>query len=361
MFELRRGRGCVNLDPPGDGAPVVSVIIPVHNGGRWVGEAMDSILGQTLSELELLMVDDGSTDDSVAQIESRAAQDARVRLFRQSHAGAAAALNLALASARTPLMARLDADDVAHTSRLERQVAFLAEHPEVGAVGAWAIDIDAKGRLRGRRQPETDPQVLRQLLLRRNPFIHSAVTARTDIVRRVGGYRRAFDIAEDYDLWLRVAEVSDLANVPEFLVSYRVHDLGSGARSPLRQAFSARLARRSAMARRQTGVDPAAGLDAPPDWRTSSDPDVFYAEDAALYRWLDGLRRNDDSPARALRGLLDEAFELTHTERRLAAQAIWARVRSVDRSEAADARKVLLQLCRLRPSAVVRAAWSLRA
>jgi hypothetical protein len=323
MFELRRGRGCVNLDPPGDGAPVVSVIIPVHNGGRWVGEAMDSILGQTLSELELLMVDDGSTDDSVAQIESRAAQDARVRLFRQSHAGAAAALNLALASARTPLMARLDADDVAHTSRLERQVAFLAEHPEVGAVGAWAIDIDAKGRLRGRRQPETDPQVLRQLLLRRNPFIHSAVTARTDIVRRVGGYRRAFDIAEDYDLWLRA---------PAARSGRRSRRGWRGARRwPVARPASTP---RPAWTRRRTGEPVPIPMSSTPRTPRSTGGSTAFAAMTTVPPGLCGgcSTRRSNSP-----------------------------IPSGGSQRRRSGRKVLLQLCRLRPSAVVRAAWSLRA
>src|SRR5579863_2870777 len=145
--QVASGRGRVDIDAA---KPIaVSVIIPVHNAGRWVGEAMDSILRQTLSSLELLVVDDGSTDDSIAEVEARAARDCRVRLFRQSHGGAAAALNLAMAKVRAPLMARLDADDVAHETRLEQQVAFLAERPEVGAVGSWAIDIDARGRPRG--------------------------------------------------------------------------------------------------------------------------------------------------------------------------------------------------------------------
>ena len=198
------------------------------------------------------------------------------------------------------------------------------------------------------------------MLLKRNPFIHSAVTARTQIVREVGGYRSAFDLAEDYDLWLRIAEVAQLANIPEVLVSYRVHD-GSGHRHPLRQAFSARLARRAAVERRATGVDPASSLSAAPDWR-DVDPGAFYAEDAALYRWLEGGPASADATGGLARlsRLLDEAPGLSHTERRLAAMAVWSRMCGPDPKEAAIARRLLLRLCQSRPTAVLRAAWSLR-
>jgi glycosyltransferase involved in cell wall biosynthesis len=339
--------------------PAVTVIIPVYNAGPWIGMAMDSILAQSFRSLELLVVDDGSTDRSLAEIEARAVKDGRVRVFRQRNSGPAAALNMALAEARGALMARLDADDVAHERRLERQVAYLAEHADVGAVGAWAMDIDGDGRPRGRvRKPDTDPATLKHMLMRRNPFVHSAVTARTEIVRRVGGYRSAFDLAEDYDLWLRVAETAELANLPEVLVSYRVHD-GSGSQHPLRQAFSARLARRCATARQMTGVDPAVTIPKAPDWRAELDPAAFFAEDAALYRWLDGCSRAEDMPA-CLNQLLNRASDLTHNERRLAARAVWTRIRGADRQDAARTRQLLLRLFRLRPSTVLRAAWSLR-
>ena len=351
-----QGRAPTSL---GSQAPAVTVLLPVYNAGPWVGAALDSILAQTFQAFELLVIDDGSTDSSLAEIEARAAKDARVTVLRQRNSGPAAALNLGLAAARSPLMARFDADDLAHERRLERQVAYLQQHPEVGAVGAWAMDIDVEGRPLGReRRPDTDPTTLRRMLMRRNPFIHSAVTARIGIVRKVGGYRSAFDLAEDYDLWLRVAETAELANLPEVLVSYRVHDGGSGNRHPLRQAFSARLARRCAAARRATGVDPAVAVPKAPDWRTDLDATAFYAEDAAFYRWLDGCSRAEDMPP-CLNQLVNGAPDLSHTERRLAARAVWRRLRGVDPQDAVQTLRLLLRLFRLRPSTVLRAAWSL--
>lgn len=343
-------------------APTVSVVMPVYNAGRWLRTAVDSIFGQSLRSLELIAVDDGSSDASPAILQAAARTDARVRVIRQPHGGLIAALNRGLAAARAPLVARLDADDVAHPTRLQRQADYLSQRPDVGLVGGWALEIDAQGRVRGRRMPETAPNALKRLLPKNNPIIHSSVMARTDLLRGLGGYRAAFHTAEDYDLWLRVSEVAAIANLPAFLVSYRMHGGGISCGDPLRQAFAARLTKRSAMARRKGGVDPADRLDGPPDWRAEGAADAFYAEDVGLYRWLDGANEASDPIALAgARGLVEGAFELDHKERRLAAQAIWRRVRSSDRAQAASARELLMRLCRQSPTVVLRAAWSLRA
>jgi hypothetical protein len=193
-----------------------------------------------------------------------------------------------------------------------------------------------------------------------NPLIHSSIMARTELMRRLGGYRGAFEGAEDYDLWLRAAEVAELGNLPEALVSYRRHPGSVSGRNCLRQAFSVRLAQRAAAARRLRNDDPADCLEGPPDWHCSLAPGAFYADDAALYRWLDPAAEEpaDGGPGAAL---MARVGELTHTERQLAARALLARMRSRDPSESGQARGLLLRLCRERPSTVLRAAWSLRA
>jgi GT2 family glycosyltransferase len=345
-------------------APAVSVIMPVRNGWRWLGEAVDSVRRQTLADFELIVVDDGSTDGSRETLELVARKDRRVRVIHQRHLGLAAALNRGLAEASAPLVARLDADDVAHETRLQRQAEFLARHDEIGIVGAWAVEIDRHGRPRGRRTPDVRSDALKRRLVETNPFVHSSIMARAELLRELGGYRAAFEAAEDYDLWLRAAEVTELANLPEFLVSYRVHDDGVSRRDPLRQAFSVRLAQRAAAARRERAADPADALDGPPDWRCAMASRSFYAEDASLYRWLDlePGEPSDRAPIGACaEGLVHGERPLNHAERRLAARAIWTRVRSPDPREAADARDLLMRLLRLSPAAVLRAAWSLRA
>ncbi|HEY3799280.1 MAG TPA: glycosyltransferase [Caulobacteraceae bacterium] len=327
--------------------------MPIYNGGVWLRDAVLSVLRQTLTSFELIAVDDGSSDSTPDVLRQLAVTDSRLRVVRQPHLGLVAALNRGLAEATAPLIARLDADDIAHDRRLERQVAFLADQPRVGVVGSWVTEIDMEGRPRGRREPPCTPQEIRQALRRTNPLVHSAIMARTALLRALGGYRNAFEAAEDYDMWLRVSDVADLANMPEALVDYRVHAGSVSQRKALRQCFSVRLAQRSAEARLAGRPDPAERLTMPPDWSHAVGENAFWVDDAALYRWLDGGQLSIDPPRNFV--------GLTHAERRLAAHATWARMRSPDRLEAADARTFVLELLREQPGLVLKAAWSLRA
>jgi glycosyltransferase involved in cell wall biosynthesis len=342
--------------------PRVSVLMAVRDGERWLADAAGSVLAQTETAFELIVVDDGSTDRTPILLDALCAGDQRIRRIRQPATGLCQALNRGLAEARAPLLARLDADDVAHPARRARQAAVLDARPEIGVLGAWALEIDAAGREGGVREPPAGNAELQRLLPKCNPFIHSSIMARTDLLRRLGGYRVAFEGAEDYDLWLRAAEICDLANVPEPLVSYRRHAGGVSCRGGLRQAFSVRLAQRAAVARRLRQDDPADRLDGPPDWRRALAEEAFYGDDVALYRWLDTAAEETSAPCPAHgAALIARAGELTHAERRLAARALLARMRSRDRAESGPARDLLLRLCRERPSTVLRAAWSLRA
>jgi glycosyltransferase involved in cell wall biosynthesis len=339
--------------------PKISVVMAVRDGEPWLAEAVRSLLTQSEPSLEIIAVDDGSADRTLSLLEALAKCDGRVRVVRQARRGLTCALNAGLAKARAPLVARLDADDVAHPRRLELQAAFLEANPRVGLVGSWTLEIDEGGRPLGLRTPPADDGALRKLLARTNPFVHSSIMARTALLRQLGGYRPAFEMAEDYDLWLRVSEASDVANLEQPLVSYRLHGENLSRRFSLRQAFSVRLAQRSAAARRACEPDPADHLTGPPDWR-GPPAGAFYAEDAELYRWLDTAPNATGLSAGMAPRLIDRLAELNHAERRLAARALWARMRSEDRRESLNARGLLLKLCRVRPRTVLRAAWSLR-
>jgi glycosyltransferase involved in cell wall biosynthesis len=192
----------------------------VHNGMPWLAEAVQSVLGQSVADLELVIVDDGSTDgtaDFLAGLD-----DPRVEILRQPQAGLTRALNRALARARGALVARLDADDVTAPDRLARQLAFLDAHPEVGLLGTGAREVDAGGReVRVVRPPAGDGD-LRRALIRENPFVHSSVMLRRELVQRVGGYDERLAVAQDYDLWLRLAHHTRLATLPEPLVTRRL-------------------------------------------------------------------------------------------------------------------------------------------
>jgi glycosyltransferase involved in cell wall biosynthesis len=192
----------------------------VRDGAPWVLQAVDSILGQTAGDLELIVIDDGSTDgthDLLATV-----HDERARVVPQERRGLTRSLNRALSLATAPLVARLDADDLALPERLERQRAFLAARPDVGLLGTGALETDAAGREIGRIVPPERDAELRRILIRRNPFVHSSVMMRRALVQGVGGYDERLLVAQDYDLWMRLSRITRLANLPEVLVVRRV-------------------------------------------------------------------------------------------------------------------------------------------
>ena len=221
--------------------PRVTVLMSVHNGGRWLRAAMHSVLAQTWADFEFLILDDASTDDSVAQIE--AVHDERIRLIRlPENVGLTRSLNCGLHAARGEIIARQDSDDLSSPERLAKQIAFLDRHPEVAVVGAQARLIDAEGRSRGDRDLPLEPASIRWLSVLENPVIHTAATFRARIIRdELGGYDESFPCCQDYDLWARVLARRDVRNLPERLVQVREH---GGSISATRGAEAAAMVER---------------------------------------------------------------------------------------------------------------------
>lgn len=200
--------------------PLVSVIMAVRNGGPFLAEALASIRGQLFRDWELVVVDDGSTDDTAAVLTAAGGEE-RMRVFRQEPSGLVPALNRAVAESRGSLLARMDADDRAHPERLGRQVAFLAANPGVGVLGTAVRRI---GTGRGIWQRPAGDAALRAALLFEAPFAHPTVMMRREVWEKsAGGYRPEFRAAEDIDLWERVAPHTEFANLPEPLLDYRIH------------------------------------------------------------------------------------------------------------------------------------------
>ncbi len=200
--------------------PAVSVLMGVWNGAPQVREAVRSVLSQTMAELELIVIDDESSDATPAILESF--RDSRLRVARRTRGGLTSALNAALGLARAPLVARLDADDVALPERLDRQLGFLARNPDVGLLGTAAREVDAAGREVAILRPPTGDAEIRRTLIRRNPFVHSSVVMRRAVMEQAGGYNPAFPVAQDYDLWMRMSRVTLMANLSELLVVRRL-------------------------------------------------------------------------------------------------------------------------------------------
>jgi glycosyltransferase involved in cell wall biosynthesis len=305
--------------------PKISVLMAVRDGERWLGQAIESVLTQTFSDFELVVVDDGSIDGSSDILSSLSGRDARIRIMHQRSEGLVKALNRALAVARGPLVARLDADDVALPERLARQAACFDELAALVLLGTWAEEIDDEGCCIGQIRPETYPARLKEILRRQNPFVHSSVMMRTSLARRLGGYREAFLGAEDFDLWLRMSECGMVANLPQALVRYRLHGGNTGRSLGVRQIFSVRLAHAASAAREISGVDPSDQLLRPPNWW---DPDVqaqFYGEAAQICRFLEMadpelLRTNPPGEFRL--PSLRQILELSHDEKKCARRAM---------------------------------------
>lgn len=202
--------------------PRVSVLMSVYNGERYLAEAVESILNQTFTDFEFIIVDDGSTDGTCVCLD--AFRDQRiVRLRNETNIGLRRSLNKGLKLARGEYVARMDADDVSLPRRLEAQVAFMDAHPEVGVVGCAIRCIDSSGfTIRKVCHPTGHGPILWQLFFY-TPIAHPTAVYRRAIVERVGGYDPSFAHAEDRDLWRRVSSVARLANLRETHLLYRVH------------------------------------------------------------------------------------------------------------------------------------------
>lgn len=264
--------------------------MPVYNGARYIAEAVSSVLGSDMPELELLVLDDGSTDPSIAEAERAAAGDARVRIFALPHGGVAAARNVGLREARAPFIANLDADDAMYPSRLTRQLAFLDARQEYVAVGSRALVVDQTGApQRVGVRLFTHEEIDRAHLEGRGGAIwNPTATFRADVARAIGGYDVTLHTTgEDHDLWLRMAEVGKLCNLPEVLTRYRIHERNVSldpADRERRLGVALQTVARAFERRGLTGRTPVK-LPAPP--ATTSE----RVRDAALLRYFSGDRR----------------------------------------------------------------------
>lgn len=195
--------------------------MPVFNGGKYVRQAIESILAQVFRDFEFIIVNDGSTDDSLAVI--RSCKDYRTVLVERSHQGLIASLNAGLAIAKGEYIARMDSDDISLPTRIEKQVHFLDHHKDVGIVGTACQIIDDEGReLELQKWPCSDVEIRWSLLLT-SPFAHPTVIFRRALLEKKAPYDSEYKSAEDYDLWARLLNDTRGANLSKPLMKYRRH------------------------------------------------------------------------------------------------------------------------------------------
>lgn len=319
--------------------------MPVFNGERYLADAVESVLEQTLPDLELVVVDDGSSDSSREIVEAFALSDARVRLIvNDENLGVAPARNQAWREARAPFVAVLDSDDVALPDRLSRQVEFLDAHPSVAAVGGAVIAIDGSGRHGSLIRFPTSNSAIRSTLRRHNCLAHPTVLMRRSALVAVDGYR--LDRAEDYDLWLRLSERWMLANLSEPVTLYRQHPGQMTVRTLEGQTLGRLAAMGAARERRAGRRDPLEGVaEVTPELliRLHSNPDTVAGAVesdrlywAAILASLGYRAASDEILARSPLGSGDRmakafaaAEELTRAESRLSAGQPVSAVRHV--------------------------------
>lgn len=205
--------------------PRVSVLMAVYNGEHYVRDAIDSILGQTFTDFEFLVFNDGSTDATRSII--AAYRDPRIRLLEnEANIGLTPTLNRGMSLATGEFVARQDADDISEPGRLARQVAYMERYPELVLLGSWYREIDAAGRPGKKLRLPCRQAELQWALLFYCPFVHSgAMLRRSAYVEEIGCYDERYRYAQDHELWLRTSRKKSLANLPEYLVRYRLNPL----------------------------------------------------------------------------------------------------------------------------------------
>jgi Glycosyl transferase family 2 len=247
-------------------SPAISVAMSVYNCEAYLGLAIESILNQTFRDFEFLILNDGSSDGSRAIIDHYAAQDDRIRPIHRENRGLIVSLNQLLDEARAPLVARMDGDDISHPQRFEKQMAFLASHPDHKVLGTWTEDIDEHGNpfsVTGKDHPTTHTDFLASIG-ERSGLCHPSVIMDRDLALAVGGYHAAFKHCEDYDLWMRLSDQTKICSLPDRLVKYRHSDNQVSTKHIVVQQIGTAVSRLAWRERQAGRPDPTETLDALP-------------------------------------------------------------------------------------------------
>jgi len=203
-------------------SPKISVLMSVYNNSKLLREAVDSILGQTFSNFEFIIINDASTDKSVEILRDYAKKDKRIVLVdNETNIGLTKSLNRGLQIAKGQYIARMDADDISELNRFSLQVDFLDSNPDIGLLGTHAQSINEKGEKFGIWETLENDAEIKELLKKRNCFCHGSTMFRAECIKNFGNYREEFKFTQDYDLWLRISEKYKVANLGKNLFNFR--------------------------------------------------------------------------------------------------------------------------------------------
>ncbi|UVC11661.1 glycosyltransferase [Rhizobium sp. TH2] len=301
----------------------VSVLLPVKNGLPYLKEALSSILSQDAVELEVIAIDDWSTDGTLEYLEELAAIDNRVIVAGNPDSGLVSALNFGLSIASHEFVARMDADDVAQPMRLHRQAVYLSQNPEVAVVGGQVCHIDENGSKTLERTLPRSSTANKFWLDYMCPVVHPAAMMRKSAILKLGGYRAAFLAAEDYDLWLRVCDDGKIVNLPSYVLDYRIHSSSVTQRKIQQQIMSIVYALYCTEMRRRSGADPVLGRTKPIE---TADFDGLPVKWRDLLALLTLNYAVDCSPKASIGGLINDALRVLESRSQtgtLRAMALW--------------------------------------
>lgn len=245
-------------------SPRLSVLMPVYNAEKYIQAAVESILQQTFTNFEFIIINDGSTDNTKKILQKYADKDKRIHLISRDNRGLVHTLNEGISLASAPLIARMDADDIAVPTRFHQQVDYLNNNSDVVCVGGHAIIIDDRDRpLTELAVPKNDFEIQQLLLKGHASVFHPAVMYRKQAVQQAGLYRKEFYPAEDLDLWLRLGELGKFANLEIAVIKYRFLSNSISGRLTKQQCQAAKLGCEEASKRR--GI--LSVFEATGDWR----------------------------------------------------------------------------------------------
>jgi glycosyltransferase involved in cell wall biosynthesis len=205
--------------------PQISVLLPVYNAEKTIAMAIESILNQSFKDFELILIDDGSRDQTLKVIEPYLAKDSRIVLLKNpQNMRLAKSLNRGIEIARGKYLARMDADDYSYPDRFEKQFSYMEAHPDVGISGGTMEVVDANDNLTSIRRYFLEDEIIRQNIFYFSPFCHPAIIMRKSVIDQVGGFVHEYNPAEDYELYFRIGKISKFGNLDDVLLRYKILD-----------------------------------------------------------------------------------------------------------------------------------------